>query len=84
MSSKDTFGTDRLVDTREAATMLSKHPAVLADWRHQNRGPKYVKFGRSIRYRVGDLRAWIADHTVKPTESDFSDLDDHHTTARRR
>ena len=79
MSSKDTFGTDRLVDTREAATMLSKHPAVLADWRHQNRGPKYVKFGRSIRYRVGDLRAWIADHTVKPTESDFGDLDRHKT-----
>jgi predicted DNA-binding transcriptional regulator AlpA len=66
MSSKDTPHQELLVDTREAATMLSKHPAVLADWRHQNRGPKYVKFGRSIRYRIGDLHAWIADHTIEP------------------
>jgi len=66
MSSKDTLHQELLVDTREAATMLAKHPAVLADWRHQNRGPKYVKFGRSIRYRIGDLRAWIADHTIEP------------------
>ncbi len=66
MSSKDTFGTDGLIETRKAAAMLSKHPAVLADWRHQGRGPKYVKIGRSIRYRVGDLHDWIAANTIEP------------------
>lgn len=66
MTSKDTLDQDRLVDTKEAAVMLAKHPAVLADWRHQSRGPKYVKFGRSIRYRIGDLHTWIADHTIEP------------------
>jgi predicted DNA-binding transcriptional regulator AlpA len=68
MTSNDTLDQDRLVDTKEAAAMLSKHPAVLADWRHQGRGPKYVKFGRSVRYRVGDLRTWITDHTVEPAK----------------
>ena len=82
MSSKDTLHQELLVDTREAATMLSKHPAVLADWRHQNRGPKYVKFGRSIRYRVGDLHTWIAAHTVEPTARDASNTD--HLMANER
>lgn len=66
MSNKDTFDQERLVDTPRAATMLSKHPAVLADWRHQGRGPKYVRIGRSVRYRIGDIHEWIADHTVDP------------------
>ena len=66
MRNEDLLDQERLVDTRRAATMLSKHPAVLADWRHQGRGPKYLKFGRSIRYRVGDIHDWIADHTVEP------------------
>jgi predicted DNA-binding transcriptional regulator AlpA len=68
MSNERTLDPEHLVDTREAAEMLAKHPAVLADWRHQSRGPKYVKFGRSVRYRVGDLRAWVADHTIEPTD----------------
>ncbi len=55
-----------LLTTKDAAERLGKHPAVLADWRHQKRGPKYVKMGRSIRYRVSDLTAWIDAHTIEP------------------
>ena len=27
-------------------------------------GPPIVRFGRTVRYRVGDLRGWIAAHRV--------------------
>ena len=66
MSNNHTLDQERLVNTREAAGMLAKHTAVLADWRHQSRGPKCVKYGRSIRYRIGDLHEWVAENTVEP------------------
>ena len=30
----------------------------LKDWRYRNRGPKYVKLGQQIRYRLRDLERW--------------------------
>ena len=30
-----------------------------------NDGPPIVRFGRTVRYNVGDLRSWIAAHRVK-------------------
>ena len=30
-----------------------------------NDGPPIVRFGRTVRYNVGDLRGWIAAHRVK-------------------
>lgn len=30
-------------------------------------GPPFVKIGRSVRYRVGDLRTWIEAHRVNST-----------------
>lgn len=32
----------------------------LARWRVQGNGPKYVKVGRLVFYRAGDVRAWLA------------------------
>lgn len=29
-----------------------------------------VKIGRSVRYRVGDLRSWIEDRTVSSTSQE--------------
>jgi len=57
----------RLLKTPEAAEFLNRHPAVLADWRHQGRGPRYIKTGVSIRYRMEDLEAWLDIHTVDPS-----------------
>jgi len=30
-------------------------------------GPPFIKIGRSVRYRVGDLREWIAARRVHST-----------------
>ena len=30
-----------------------------------NEGPPIVRFGRTVRYRVGDVRGWINAHRVE-------------------
>ena len=42
----------------EAAIHLRFAPATLNVWRAEGRGPDYVKFGRSIRYRGADMDRW--------------------------
>ena len=32
--------------------------------RRENRGPAFLRIGRSIRYRIADLDAWMAAHRV--------------------
>lgn len=39
----------------------------LKDWRRRRTGPPYFTIGRSVRYRVRDLRAWLAAQRVDPT-----------------
>ena len=59
---------DRLVDTAGAAGMMKVQPQTLALWRCTGRyGLPYVKVGRSIRYRVSDIEAWLRGRTVAPT-----------------
>ena len=31
-------------------------------------GPPVVRFGRTVRYRIGDLRAWIDAHRIAKDE----------------
>ena len=54
---------DALLDTHEAAAFLNYRPSSL-NWLRSNqpeRSPRFVKVGgRSVRYRVGDLRAFAA------------------------
>lgn len=38
----------------------------LANMRSAGVGPRYLKIGRSVRYRVADIRAFEAANTVEP------------------
>ena len=38
------------VDTGEAAKIIGCTPGTLNTWRHYGKGPKFCKFGRSVRY----------------------------------
>lgn len=42
-----------------AAAMLGLSRGTLANWRTEGRGPRYVKSGKQILYRVSDLEAWL-------------------------
>ncbi|KAB2739467.1 helix-turn-helix domain-containing protein [Brucella anthropi] len=34
----------------------------LARWRHEGKGPVFVKIGRLVAYRVSDIRQWLIGH----------------------
>lgn len=40
--------------------------ATLAQWRHRGIGPRYLIIGRHVRYRRGDVDAWIEAQYAEP------------------
>lgn len=42
----------------EVADRLKLPVKTVAQWAHQNKGPKYSKIGRFARYKMSDLIAW--------------------------
>ena len=48
-----------LMTTSEAARYLKLSESYLHNSRLTGVGPRYVKAGRSVRYRLGDLEIWI-------------------------
>jgi hypothetical protein len=62
---------ERIFDERGAASYLggdgsSLLPRVLADWRFQQRGPRFFRLGRAIRYAQSDLDEFRQAHAITP------------------
>lgn len=56
---------DRLIDPSDVAEMLGTTTGTLSVWRATRRYPlAYVKVGRSVRYRLSDVQAFIESRTV--------------------
>jgi hypothetical protein len=51
---------DHLLIEAETAAWTRCSPRTLESWRREGVGPKWLKLGRSVCYRVRDLRAWLA------------------------
>ncbi|WP_020095696.1 helix-turn-helix domain-containing protein [Methylobacterium sp. 285MFTsu5.1] len=49
----------------DVCTLCNVKSETLWTWRKEQRGPKFVKLGREICYRVDDLLAWIASNVVE-------------------
>ncbi len=56
-----------MLSTQEAAQYLGLAPATLSKWRVYRTGPRFLKLGRSVRYRRADLDAYLASNTQLPT-----------------
>lgn len=55
---------DDLLGADEAADMLGKGASTMERWRATGDGPPFCRIGkRSVRYRRGDILAWIASRT---------------------
>ncbi len=54
---------DDLLTPAELAAKLHTKPAQLAQWRYRGLGPKFIKLGKSIRYRISDVDAWLDAQT---------------------
>ncbi len=60
---------NNLMTPKETAAMLGTTPGVLSVWRSTQRySLKFVKVGKSVRYRVEDVEAFIESRTVTPAE----------------
>jgi excisionase family DNA binding protein len=57
----------RLLTQAEAARLLRLSERTLERLRVAGGGPKFVKAGRSVRYRQCDLDAWIEARVVNST-----------------
>ena len=49
-----------VVDTPAAAAWAGLKPGTLASYRVRGGGPRYMRFGGSVRYALDDLKAWVA------------------------
>lgn len=56
-----------VVNTAGASTRTGLAVATLNNLRVAGNGPPFLKLGRSVRYRVADLDAWLAERMVGST-----------------
>lgn len=61
-------GFPRLLNINEAADVLAVKPATLRSWVLARRNIPFVRVGRLIRFKQGDLTAWIEKNTVPVRE----------------
>lgn len=57
------YDTSILYTSTEAAEYLGLHPDSLCRWRRLKRGPKFIRAGRFIRYRLDELESYLTLYT---------------------
>lgn len=55
-----------VVDEKQAASYLDLSVKTLQARRAAHKAPAFLKIGRSVRYRLADLDAFLAAHRVDP------------------
>lgn len=58
---------DRLLTPEEYCKWRGISKASAAQERYLGKGPKFIKAGRSVRYRASDLTAWLDAQTRQQT-----------------
>jgi excisionase family DNA binding protein len=56
-----------LLTADSAASYLGCSPATLEKWRVKGGGPRFIKMGRLVRYRLHDLDMWVNDRVRSST-----------------
>ena len=57
---------DLWLDEKKVSRITGRAVQSLRNDRFRGVGFPYVKVGRSVRYRLGDVMAWMENHTVTP------------------
>jgi predicted DNA-binding transcriptional regulator AlpA len=58
---------DVLLREGETSSILGLSKRTLQDWRVRGCGPKFVKVGRSVRYRLEDVQAFVNENVHQST-----------------
>lgn len=59
----------RCLSEQEVADRTGLSLSTLRANRFKRKGIPYVKLGRSVRYRLCDLEAYLAEHRIDPSEA---------------
>jgi predicted DNA-binding transcriptional regulator AlpA len=64
-----------MVTTKELAELIGVPIGTLNNWRSIGRGPRSFRLGRSVKYVVADVAAWLeqqqqADERFQPSAAD--------------
>ena len=63
---------DRLLSRAEVETKFGISRRFLEISAVRGDGPPYIKIGRSVRYRIGDLREWIEMQRIHSTSEEVA------------
>lgn len=55
---------DKLLSANEVAEYLNLTPHTLSLYRTRKQGPRYIRLGKRIRYRVSDVKDWVTLQTT--------------------
>ncbi len=55
---------------KEAADYLGLSASTLNKWRVTGKGPKFVKLGRVVAYRLSDLHEWLERQAKRSTSQE--------------
>lgn len=58
---------DTLIRRADLPRYLPVAVQTLARWAHEGKGPAMTKVGRTVAYRVADVRAWLASQRRQNT-----------------
>lgn len=58
---------NNILKTPDAAKYLNIRSSTLEQWRWNGRGPRYIKIGRSVRYRTIDLETFLEERVFTST-----------------
>ena len=58
-----TAGFGELVDEARLAARLGVSRSTLQSWRYSGRGPRWIKLGRLVRYRLTDVNSFLQANT---------------------
>jgi len=59
----DATGLHHLIDEVALAARLGVSRSTLQSWRYSGRGPRFIKLGRMVRYRLADVDAYLSANT---------------------
>ncbi|SDJ63910.1 hypothetical protein [Aliiruegeria lutimaris] len=62
----DIFDSDRIFFPDDPEMRVLGSTEKLAQWRHRNRGPAFLRIGRRIGYHGSDLNAYLNAQRIDP------------------
>lgn len=66
---------ERLLTEGELAKLWGVTPSLLQKMRYEGRGPRFVRIGRLVRYRITDVTRYLEENCVSTKSQPASGID---------